>query len=131
MSDFTFSEQRQIAKQDQADDDRVQAEKNLYDDFMKAAINGDMAAVATFAPMTTDFKAPYVNGFTRPMRLQTVGEVLTGALEYSSPTYAEAMALLCELAFTQQPGCALEQKARELLERMAWRFADMNVEGQL
>ena len=131
MNAFTFSEQRSIAQADERADLRSQAERQLYDAFMKAAIKGDMSAVADFAPPTTDFKAPYVNGFTRPMRPQTVGDVLTSALEYTSPTYSEAMGLLCELAFTQQPGYALEHKARKLLERMAWRFADMNVEGEL
>ena len=131
MNAFTFSEQRRIAKQDQADDNRVRAQKSLYDDFMKAAIKGDMWSVATFAPMTTDFKALYVEGFTRPMRVQFVGEIMEEALSYGEPTLSEAMTYLSQLAFTQQNSDLLSGLSLSLFERMGWRWAEMNVDTQL
>lgn len=101
-----------------------QAERLLVDEFIKAARAGRMQAPALFAPSTTDWLAPPKADNTRYMRYQLVGEVLGDSLNYGmGPTLAEAMGLLCKVAYG---GESQKEAAQALLGRMALAFAQQN-----
>ena len=111
--------------QDEADARHEAAEEALADAFFKAAMAGDMKAVAWFAGMTPDYSKPIAVGAERPMRHQTVGDVMEEALGYGNPTMPEALDILAAVAGGKSPDSA----ARKLIERMAGRWASMNVEA--
>ena len=112
---------------DQRDSDeraRIEAEEMLTRCFLLAASVGDMDAVASFAPTTTDYtkKLPR-GGYGR--RDQTVGEVLFTALMDEEKLQAEAMRLLCALAKGDCP------QAKALMQALAQSWANNHAEDEL
>jgi hypothetical protein len=127
MNAHTYSESRRIAQAAARHADIENVEKTLREAFLAAAKTGDMMATATFAATTTDWTAPYVEGFTRPHRPQRVGEVFTESLSYGrGPTDDDALAVICLLAYGTTPAPVLAERARKLLAHMAGQWAYMN-----
>ena len=92
------------------------AEELLAEQFFKAALAGDMKAIATFAPMTPDYSKHYAG--PRPMRYQSVGECMADTLEMDKSLRDDAMAALV--------GNGTDMA---LIARMAAKWASMNVEA--
>jgi len=102
-------------------DERTRAVQGLKDEFLAAARRGDMSATAEFAPPMNGWaKSLYV----RPL----VREVLAESLDYTNgPQFSEVLSILCAVAYGSEPQVAA---ARELLDRMAVKWAEMSYEGE-
>ena len=94
----------------------------MHDDFIAAALAGDMNAVATFAPMVTDYDKP-AGEFGRSKRYQTVGELIDDFAGFSDGTRTfEAFALICRAAKGEDIGAdsmALIRRAADEFVRFA------------
>lgn len=113
----------------EAQDQQDRAEQAMEADFLRACRKGDANALADWAPSVVDYKgAPYAVGGkkVRPMRVQTLAEVLRDAMDYSDgPAIEEALQLVLNAA----NGTDVQALATGLLERMARKFAQMNVDA--
>lgn len=106
-------------------DERARAVQGLKDEFLKAVYAGDMDAPATFAPMVT----------RRMMGMDvrvfpSVWEVLFDAFDSSDsngPRVKDALRALCAVAYGSEPQV---MAARELLDRMAGKWADFAYRGE-
>jgi hypothetical protein len=103
-------------------------------EYLAACQKVDANAVATFAPMTTDWneaRGPCAMGSPRPLRVQRLHEVMGESLDYSNgPSMVEAMQLILNVAYSANLVNAPAQ-ARALLARMAnaWASQNVTVEG--
>ena len=111
---------------------QAQAEHDMAQAFQAACQRRDANALASFAPMTTDWDAvqrqPHAFGTPTPKRRQTLTEVMEEALEYrKGPSKTELMQLLLNVAYGADLADAPAQ-ARYLIQRMAHSFAGQNAE---
>lgn len=107
------------------------AENSMIEDFIAACQRCDANALATFAPMVTDWDAakrkPRLANEPMPKRVQTVAEVIDEATDYQSgPSKTELTQLLLNLAFGTECQAVLAHQARQLLARAANTFAIHN-----
>lgn len=118
--DYVSPDQRYVyIAADEADAAYEKAEEALAEAFLKAALEGDMKAVATFAPMTTDYTCLHTSTvFGRPKRYQTVGECMADTLEMDKALRDDAMAALIGNGTNMA-----------LIARMAAKWASLNVEA--
>jgi len=96
-------------------------------EFMAAALRGDMDAPAQFMPRVTDYdnKQWPADVLPRPKRMRTIGETLFESLESTKgPQFDDVFSLLASAA----RGEPVKQQALNLIQRMAAQSAWMNVE---
>lgn len=94
------------------------AEQVMAREFIELVMKGDMSAPATFAMQLTDYNAP-----AKTKRYQTTLEVMEEAVSYGDgASMSDVMSLLVNVA----QGIPLQQAAKELIKRMAYKFADFN-----
>lgn len=112
----------------------ISAEIGLATSYMVACGRGDANALAPFAPSVRDSAASpdasgkYVPWEERPLRVQTVAEIMQGSLDYrDGPSLTEVMQLVLNVAYGTDLVNTPEQ-ARALLGRMASTWAQMNAE---
>ena len=98
--------------------ERSRAEKSLRDAFLAAIRKGDVSAPAYFAPKVRRGNL---------MRYPYLWEVLTEAMDGSGADHMEAMRILCAVAYGSEPQTLA---ARELLDRMAGKWADFAYRGE-
>ena len=97
-----------------------QAERDVYEQFMAAALAGDANAVCKWAPMIRDFDQPPGPGGERRKRCQTFSEVLTEATDsVTGVQLYEVHQLLLNAA----NGANVTSQALDLLRRSASHFA--------
>ena len=100
-----------------------QAERDVYEQFMAAALSGDANAVCKWAPMVRDFGHPPGPGGERRMRCQTFSEVLAESTDTPrSVQLVEVHQLLLNAAL----GADVKEQALELLKRAGGYFAWMH-----
>jgi hypothetical protein len=107
------------------------AENSMIEDFIAACQRCDANALATFAPMVTDWDAakrkPRLAGEPSPKRVQTLAEALDESTDYpSGPSKTELYQLVLNLAFGTECQAVLAQQGRQLLARAANTFAVHN-----
>lgn len=107
------------------------AENSMIEDFIAACQRCDANALATFAPMVTDWDAakrkPRLANEPMPKRVQTLAEVIDDATDYAAgPSKTELTQLLLNLAFGTECQAVLAQQARQLLANAAHTFAIHN-----
>jgi hypothetical protein len=120
--------QRILDAADQRADSHTKAEIGAIEDFQRACAKGDANAMCQWAHMTTDWEkvqAPVVAGQPRPMRVQTLAEVMAESLDYAEgPSMTEAMQLILNAA----NGSNVQAQAQSLVDRMAKTWAKFNTE---
>lgn len=106
------------------------AERAVIEDFTEACRRGDANALASFAPMVTDWhlaKLPHPVGDPVPKRAQTLSEVMVESLDYAGgPDMSEAMQLILNAAYGSSD-THLSEMARGLVKRMAQTHAKHSV----
>ena len=107
-------------------DRRIAAEEQYCNEFISLALKGDVGAVAEFAPMRTDYSAKPNANKQRPMRPQTLADVMEYALDLGrgGPSHKEVMQLILNVALGQ----AQQDVAHEMLCKMAAKAAEQTVE---
>lgn len=96
----------------------------LVSEFRSAAARADADAIASFAGTCTDYKNPQPGG-GYGKRLQTVGEVVSDAMEYGF-THRAMQVLLNAAA-----GRASQRDAQVLLDELAATWAEQNTDAFL
>jgi len=97
------------------------AEADLAWDYAMACKQGDVKAVADFAPDVNDYSVKPVNG-TYAKRPQTLGDVMFESVDYSNgPSFDDVFAVLLRVA---NEG---DKEAAALVSRMGKKWANMNV----
>ena len=105
-------------------------EQELRAGFMFAAGRADANALATWAPTVTDYELRRKlhlahDAKFQPQRVQTMTEVMSESLDYSTgPSMTEAMQLI--LNACRSTDAELAQQAANLVDRMGAAFARMN-----
>ena len=100
-------------------DERARAVQGLKDEFLAAVREGDVYAIAHFAPPVKTKSTVFY---------QCVSGVLADSLDYSNgPQLSEVLSILCAVAYGSEPQV---MAARELLDRMAGKWADFAYRGE-
>ncbi len=122
---------RLLKAMDDLSDRKIRAEISAIQDFQKACNTGDANALVSFAPLVRDSSASpdadgaYVPWENRPLRSQTLAEVMTESLDYrDGPSLTEALQLLLNAS----NGANVQEQARGLIDRMATTWAKFNTE---
>lgn len=115
--------QRHLDAQDVVQAARYTAVQSYADDFLQACAKGDANAVASFAPMVTDWAASsrLQSWQEKPRRRPTVAELIAEQLNYKDYT-TEAMQCLIGLAYGDAD--AAKRGAQALLRQMAQHYAE-------
>lgn len=100
-------------------DESAAAEAAMREDFLALALAGDLNAAATFARPVLDHRNR--NAYGIPMRPAKLFDVLEDAIDYEDFTRCLFAVLL--------KAAKVDGDARELLERMASKWASMNSEA--
>ena len=101
-------------------DERARAVQGLKDEFLAAVRKGDMDETALFAH-TEPCRFPSLN-------YPSVSDVMADSLDYTNgPQLSEVLSILCAVAYGSEPQV---MAARELLDRMAGKWADFAYRGE-
>jgi len=105
-------------------DSEARAIASLREAFLALARGRNVTADATFARWVTDYEGPKLNGCYLS-RVPRLSEVMAESLDYSNgPQLADVLKVLVDVAYGDQPQIAA---ARDLINRMAAKWADQNV----
>jgi hypothetical protein len=99
-----------------------QAERDVYEQFMAAALAGDANAVCRWAPMVRDFDRPPGPGGERRKRCQTFAEILDESTDTRAVQQIEVFQLLLNAA----NGADVKAQALDLLQRSGQWYAWMH-----
>ena len=126
MVDDNTNAMNQLDAMHDYQDRRIAAEERYCKDFIWLAAKGDAGAIADFAPMRTDYSAKPDANKQRPMRPQTLADVMEYALDlgHTGPSHKEVMQLILNVAI----GHAQQDVASAMLCKMAAKAAEQTVE---
>ena len=105
-------------------DERARAVQGLKDEFLAAARRGNLKALATWAPTVKR----WYSGDGMVTEYQTEAEIFSDSLDYETgPHIEQVFSILCAVAYGSEPQV---MAARELLDRMAGKWADFAYRGE-
>ena len=97
---------------------------HLSAELLAALKKGDLSAPALFAPQVPDYSAAVPS-----KRHQTVGELMLSEVA-GTVDFDALLKMVCQMAYSIEPGFVLAAQARTLLKNIAADFGDDNANGE-
>lgn len=106
----------------------AQVYATLRDLFYSAALRGDLKAKAEWAPTVRDYRAGLGVDGEYPRRHPTTSELMFESLDYvGGPSIDDVLQIISAAAMGQD----VQERAKELIKRMADTWADRNLDEVL